>query len=76
MPKKVSSHSVSLLNSKSIFFRVSVKMMVDLLRPAPAVDEGLSEQGALDVGLDDQRVRPRIWDVDPVIGSGEGDGLL
>jgi hypothetical protein len=48
----------------------------DDIEPTPAVDEGLSEQGALDVGLNDQRVRPRIRDVDPVIGSGEGDGLL
>jgi hypothetical protein len=43
MSKKGSSHSVSLLKSKSICFKVSTKMT-------------LSEQGALDDGLDDQRV--------------------
>jgi hypothetical protein len=36
----------------------------------------LREQGALDDGLDDKWVRSRIWDVNPVISLGEGDGLL
>jgi hypothetical protein len=36
----------------------------------------LRKQGTLDDGLDDQRVRARVWDVNPVISPGEGDGLL
>jgi hypothetical protein len=36
----------------------------------------LREQGALDNGLDNQRVQARVWDVNPVISPGEGDGLL
>jgi hypothetical protein len=36
----------------------------------------LSEQGALKDGLDDQRVRAGIWDMNLVIGTGEGIGLL
>jgi hypothetical protein len=51
MPKKGSSHSVSLLKFKSIFF-----IDEDDVEPVHSVDEGLSEQGALNDGLDDQRV--------------------
>jgi hypothetical protein len=36
----------------------------------------LREQGALDDGLDSQRVRARVRDVNPVISPGEGNGLL
>jgi hypothetical protein len=35
--KKGSSHSVSLLESKSIFFRVSTKMIVSALSPSMSV---------------------------------------
>jgi hypothetical protein len=48
----------------------------DEVEPTPSIDEGLREQGALDDGLDDQRVRARVWDMNPVISPGEGDGLL
>jgi hypothetical protein len=48
----------------------------DDIEPAPSIDKGLREQGALDDGLDDQRVRARVWDVNPVISPGEGDELL
>jgi hypothetical protein len=48
----------------------------DDVESTPIVDEGLSEQGALNDGLDDQRVRIEIRDVDPLIGSEEGNGLF
>jgi hypothetical protein len=48
----------------------------DDVEPAPTVDEGLREKSGLDDGLDNQRVRARVWDVNPVIGRGKGDGLL
>jgi hypothetical protein len=71
VPKKGSSHVVSLLKSKSIFFKVSTKMMLSLL----PVNEGLREQGALDYWFDDEGVGAGVWDMDPVVGHGERDWL-
>jgi hypothetical protein len=48
----------------------------DDVEPASSVDEVFGKQGALDDGLDDQWVRAGIWDVNPVIRYGEGNGLL
>jgi hypothetical protein len=48
MPKNGSSHSMSRLILEGVD--------EDEAEPTPSVDEGLTEQGALDVGLDDQRV--------------------
>jgi hypothetical protein len=35
----------------------------DNVEPTSSIDEGLREQGALNYGLNDEWVRPRIWDV-------------
>jgi hypothetical protein len=51
-----------------------MKMMLSPL--PPPINEGLGEEGSLHRRLYDEWVGPRIWDVNPVVSSGECDWLL
>ena len=46
------------------------------VQAAPSVDEGFRQQSTVKRGIDDQRVGPKVWYMNPMIFPGEGYGVL
>jgi hypothetical protein len=50
---------------------LSERFCEDDVQAAASIDEGLRQERPVDYGVNDQRVGPRVWYVDPMIFPGK-----